>query len=131
MSNLHTALLVCAVLTAGASAQSAQTESGHALRVSPSALMFGPQSISSEGDPATVTLKNPTQRTIRLNQVIASGIDFQLRNKCGSELGPGAECKLVIVFKPAIAGERFGILEIFSSDSVSPQFIPMQGTGTD
>ncbi len=99
------------------------------LQVSPAQLDFGMQVVGSESRPEVITLSNPTSLTITLAEVIASGIDFPERSDCGKDLAPGAHCTIQVSFKPAISGQRIGSLYITASDSGSPHFVGLIGTG--
>lgn len=99
------------------------------LRVTPARVDFRVQPVHSESQAATVTLTNDADRTIQLSGIIASGIDFVATNDCKTELAPGGRCSIQIRFKPLIAGDRIGIVEILASDSVSPHFVPLTGKG--
>ena len=100
-----------------------------ALMISPPAIEFGQQSIASRSAPVRITVRNPSSSTLHFNQIIASGIDFESRNNCGQELAAGAECTVQVTFKPAISSARMGAIEIAASDSDSPHYVPLAGTG--
>ncbi|HEX6805051.1 MAG TPA: choice-of-anchor D domain-containing protein [Terriglobales bacterium] len=100
-----------------------------ALVISPPRIEFGKQTVDSPGAPVRITVRNPSNSTIRFDQIISSGIDFPSRNDCGKELAAGAECTVEVRFKPAISGDRLGAIEIAGSDSGSPHYVPLAGTG--
>lgn len=104
----------------------AQTSSG--LQVSPASIDFGEDTIHSDSPPQTITLTNPTQSPISLEQILASGIDFSQKNDCGPSLAPGAQCRIQVSFTPAISGPRTGILAITESNG-NPHFVALNGTG--
>jgi hypothetical protein len=99
------------------------------LQVSAAKLDFGEAAVDSETPAQTVTLSNPTQSNITMEQIIASGIDFTQKNDCGKVLAPGAQCTIQVFFKPMIPGLRIGNLDVMGSDPASPHFIPLTGTG--
>jgi len=99
------------------------------LAISPANLDFGDRAVGSEGQSATITVSNPTNATIKLQDVLLSGIDFSEKNDCGQSLAPGASCTVQVVFRPAISGPRTGNLNIAGSDSGSPHFVAVIGTG--
>ena len=99
------------------------------LQVSPTQLDFGMQVVGSESRPEVITVSNPTSLTITLAEVIASGIDFPEKSDCGEDLAPGAHCTIQVSFKPAISGQRIGSVDITGSDSGSPHFVALVGTG--
>lgn len=100
-----------------------------ALIISPKNVEFGKQSVASESAPVQITLRNPSNSAIHLDQIIPSGIDFESSNNCSDELPAGAECTVQVRFKPAISGDRMGAIAIAASDSGSPHFVPLAGTG--
>ena len=99
------------------------------LTISPPNVVFPATPVGSEDAPQTITIANPTNSNIQLQQIIVSGIDFGQSNDCGKELAAGAKCSIPIVFKPAVPGERIGNLVILASDSHVPHFIALSGTG--
>jgi len=99
------------------------------LEVSPTHLDFGMQVVGSESRPEIITVSNPTSLTITLAEVIASGIDFPESSDCGKDFAPGAHCTIQVSFKPAISGQRIGSVYITASDSGSPHFVALLGTG--
>jgi hypothetical protein len=101
-----------------------------ALMIAPSRIDFGPQPMNSESRPVTITISNRASTPVTLEEILSSGIDFSSQNNCGKQLAPGTGCSIQISFKPAIAGDRTGILQITASDSASSHFIPLSGTGT-
>jgi hypothetical protein len=101
-----------------------------ALMIAPSRIDFGPQPMNSESRPVTITISNRASTPVTLEEILSSGIDFSSQNNCGKQLAPGTGCSIQISFKPAIAGDRTGILQITASDSASSHFIPLSGIGT-
>jgi archaellum component FlaF (FlaF/FlaG flagellin family) len=109
---------------------SAQTQSTQAqLIIAPNKLDFGRQPLNSQSQPVTITITNRGSTPITLEEILSSGIDFPSQNGCGKELAPGASCSIQISFRPAITGERTGILQITASDSPNSHFVPLSGTG--
>ena len=100
-----------------------------ALIISPPNVQFGKQSVASQSAPVGITLRNTSNSTIHFTQIISSGIDFESQNNCGNDLPAGAQCTVQVTFKPAISGDRMGAMEIAASDSGSPHYVPLQGTG--
>src|SRR5262249_2382582 len=74
---------------------------------------------------------NTNPRTI--NSVTITGAnsgDFLLSNNCGGTLAAGKSCNIAVRFKPSIAGAESASLTIATSDPVSPNVVPLSGTGT-
>ena len=99
------------------------------LQISPGSIDFGAAQVDSDSPAQTITLNNPTQSNITMQQVITSGIDFSVKHDCGQTLAPGAQCTIQVSFKPAIPGPRIGNLDVMGSDPASPHFIALTGIG--
>ena len=100
-----------------------------ALIISPPNVEFDKQSVASQSAPVPITVRNPSHSPIYFHQIISSGIDFESHSNCGNELSAGAECTVQVTFKPAISGDRLGAIVIGGSDSGSPHYVPLAGTG--
>jgi hypothetical protein len=99
------------------------------LQISPGSIDFGEAQVDSANPAQTITLSNPTQSNITMQQVITSGIDFSEKHDCGETLAPGAQCTIQVSFRPAIPGPRIGNLDVMGSDPASPHFIALNGIG--
>jgi hypothetical protein len=99
------------------------------LATSPASLDFGDQAVGSQSQLRTITISNPSTADIRLGNVLLSGIDFSQKTDCGPTLAAGASCAVQVLFKPVISGPRMGNLVITGSDSGSPHFVAVLGTG--
>jgi hypothetical protein len=109
----------------------AQTQAASGLVIAPTRIDFGSQAINSQSAPIAITISNHAGVPVTLEEILSSGIDFSAQNSCTQQLLPGAECSVQISFKPAIMGDRIGILQITASDSTSSHFIPLTGKGID
>lgn len=98
------------------------------LTVSPEKLDFGAHSTETTSTPQSVTLANVTAAPVTIRDITVSGIDFTESNNCPSQLAPGAQCVLQVVFKPAITGTRIGTVIVTDSDP-NAIFIVLTGTG--
>jgi hypothetical protein len=99
------------------------------LAVSPASLDFGEHALGSESQPQTITISNPGNAAVALEDVLLSGMDFAEKNDCGKSLAPGASCTMQVSFKPVISGPRIGNVDITGLDSGSPHFVALTGTG--
>ena len=99
------------------------------LVVSPASLDFGAHALGSESEPQTITISNPGNATVALEDVLLSGMDFSEKTDCGKTLAPGASCTMQVSFKPVIPGQRVGNVDITGLDSGSPHFVALTGTG--
>ena len=99
------------------------------LQISPTSVDFGEVQVNSDSSPRLITISNQTKGNITIEQIIASGMDFSENHDCGQALAPGAQCTIQVSFRPVIAGPRIGNLDVMGSDSGSPHFIALNGTG--
>lgn len=99
------------------------------LVVSPVSLDFGAHPLGSESEPQTITISNPGSVVIPLEDVMLSGMDFSEKTDCGQTLAPAAKCTMQVSFKPVISGPRAGNVDITGTDSGSPHFVALTGTG--
>ena len=121
--------VVCfAVLAATGEPAGGQTVTG-SLAVSPATIDFGEIAVGSQSQPITITIRNPGNPPITLQDVLLSGMDFSETTDCGHELAPGASCTMQVSFKPVIQGARVGNVAITGTDSGSPHFVAVVGTG--
>ncbi|HKW16524.1 MAG TPA: choice-of-anchor D domain-containing protein [Terriglobales bacterium] len=98
------------------------------LRVSPSSIDFGEDAVNADSAVRSITVSNPTNTTITIEQIIASGIDFSEKHDCGQTLAPAAKCTVQIAFTPVISGPRTGSLEVMESNG-NAHFVALNGTG--
>jgi trimeric autotransporter adhesin len=103
------------------------------LTVSPTALSYGNQGISSTSAAKKVTLTNNTGAIVTISSMLISGTnsaDFaQSATTCGTTLGLNASCTVSITFTPAAPGARSATLTITDSAVNSPQTVALSGTG--
>jgi hypothetical protein len=82
--------------------------------------------------PGTITLRNTAPTARNILSITLSGPqsgDFQQTNTCGTTLGAGADCTIIVMFSPQGVGPRMAVLQITDSASNSPQIINLSGTG--
>jgi len=93
------------------------------------ALSFGRQAVDTTSAAKTVTLLNVGVGILHISKISVSG-DFGLQSSgCGTTLASGASCKLSIVFKPGVAGNRRGAVSIGDDALGSPQTVALSGKG--
>jgi len=123
------------MLTAGAQNQDLnspvlpQVAGQSQLTIAPTTLNFDSQAVGTTGQPKTATVSNPGSAEVSIERIIASGIDFDQTNDCGTTLAAGAHCTIQVTFKPAITGPRLGNLTILVSAAPKPYMIALNGTG--
>lgn len=103
--------------------------SSELVKLTPASLDFGTQPVGSMTPPKTASLANAGATTLKITDIVTSGIDFSQSNDCGQALMPGAACTIQITFRPAITGPRIATLQILDSDPASPQSIVLNGEG--
>jgi hypothetical protein len=87
---------------------------------------------NSASSPETITLRNTGSAARNIVSITLSGPqsgDFQQTNTCGTTLGAGADCTIIVTFSPQGVGPRTAVLQIADSASNSPQIINLSGTG--
>ncbi|MDE3104074.1 MAG: choice-of-anchor D domain-containing protein [Acidobacteriota bacterium] len=99
------------------------------LQLAPSALDFGSILVGSSAK-LTLTLTNTGNGPVTgLSPVLPAG-DFAITSPCAStSLGAGASCTLTLSFTPSTTGPRSAALTVTSSDSTSPDVVPLSGSG--
>ena len=98
--------------------------------VSPSNLSFVGQFVGTTSSAQTVTLTNSGQSSLTITTIGASG-DFSQTNNCGAALATGANCTIIVTFKPTAGGTRSGSLSVTDNASESPQTVGLSGSGED
>ena len=60
---------------------------------------------------------------------LTASAGFSVGGSCGSNLGPGSSCPIVVTFTPASTGVTTGTLTVSSSDAASPLVAALSGSG--
>ncbi|MGI4755575.1 MAG: choice-of-anchor D domain-containing protein [Janthinobacterium lividum] len=95
--------------------------------LSPSSLTFERTAIGGTSAVQTVTVSNGGSSSATLSAPTVTG-DFALSaNTCGAALLAGGNCTLSVVFKPASAGSRSGLLSL--ADASGNHTVALGGTG--
>lgn len=101
------------------------------VKLTPTSLKFTTQLVGTTSKAQTVTLTNTGGQTLTFS---GSGISttgpFSQTNNCGSGVASGASCQIQITFKPTAAGTAAGTITINDNAALSPQKVPLKGTGT-
>ena len=96
------------------------------ISVSPATLTFATEGIGNSSPPLQVTVANLSTSSIPISGIVATG-DFTANSGCGGQVLAGAECTIVMEFKPATAGSRTGRLTI--TDGQGVQNVALAGIG--
>lgn len=99
------------------------------LKVDPLKLDFGTLAVGALSAPQVTTLTNTGKDVVRIVDITASGIDFQQSNQCGDTIAAGASCRVQVTFKPAISGQRLGVLSVMVSHPGTPYYVALTGSG--
>jgi Beta-propeller repeat/Abnormal spindle-like microcephaly-assoc'd, ASPM-SPD-2-Hydin len=94
--------------------------------LSPSSLNFGNQLLGIVSSPQTVTLSTNGPLII---SSITTNAQFAQTNNCGSSLGAGASCIIMVTFTPMALGLQNGTLTVSDNGASSPQTTVLSGTG--
>jgi hypothetical protein len=105
------------------------------VRISPSSLNFGEQSIGTPSAPQTLTLSDSGKKTLLFSAIDGDG-DFTIMpsSTCktfGGSLEPGASCTVVVTFTPLGTGKRSGKIAFTDDAGDSPQSVPLTGMGKE
>jgi hypothetical protein len=106
---------------------------GTVISVSPAQLTFPPQKVGTPSASQTAIITNTSATAVSVNSVNIAGrnsSDYSQTNTCGSEIGPGASCKVTVTFTPKAPGTRTATAEINDDGGGSPQGVLLTGTGT-
>jgi ELWxxDGT repeat protein len=103
------------------------------ISASPTSLSLDPTAVGSTSAPYAVTLTNDGSSLVTFSAITLSGAqgnNFVLSNTCGSTLASGANCTLLVTFKPLTAGAKSASISIADNASGSPQLVALAGIGT-
>jgi hypothetical protein len=101
--------------------------------LSATSLGFGNQSVGTTSTAQTLTLSNTGNAALSITSLALTGAnasDFAQTNTCGSSLAAGANCTIVVMFTPSVAGTEAASLSIADNSSGSPQTVSLSGAGT-
>jgi len=90
---------------------------------------FGGQAVGTFSPAYIVTLTNVRSTSITVSNIATTG-DFGQTNNC-TVLSVGGKCAINVTFDPTQTGARTGTMTITDTDSTSPQFVNLQGMGSE
>ncbi|HVL90766.1 MAG TPA: choice-of-anchor D domain-containing protein, partial [Actinomycetota bacterium] len=103
-----------------------------AASLTPTSMSFGSATVGQQTGSQTATLTNTGTATLTLSTSFA-GInpsDFlRVGGTCGSSLGAGGSCTILVAFKPTAPGSRSASLLVTSNAPGSPHAVALSGTG--
>ncbi|HXR96815.1 MAG TPA: choice-of-anchor D domain-containing protein [Terriglobales bacterium] len=91
-------------------------------------LSFTPTGVGQSSAVQNVTITNSSANPLDIGSIAATG-DFTAASACGSWLRPGASCAVMVGFRPTVAGDRTGGLNIV--DAAGSQAVILSGIGSD
>jgi hypothetical protein len=115
------------VSLAGTGASAAESVS-----LSTSSLTFSAEPIGVASPTESVTVTNTGGSSVNISGITVGGSssgDFTENDTCGSSLGAGANCTIVVLFTPTALGQRAATLSVADGASGSPQTVSLAGTG--
>ena len=110
------------------------TGTGTVVKLAPSALNFGDQTVGTSSTPQTVTLTNVGNVQLNFTSPITitgtNPDDFTQTSTCGTSLGAHQSCTIAVTFSPKAKGARSADVSISDDGGGSPQLVPLSGNGT-
>jgi hypothetical protein len=95
--------------------------------LSPLALTFAPQQITTASTAQQITLTNSGDLPLTLIAAQITSGDFTVVNACGNSLNPHSTCSINVAFAPKNVGTLSGQLMV--SDQYRPQTVALTGIG--
>jgi Abnormal spindle-like microcephaly-assoc'd, ASPM-SPD-2-Hydin len=95
-------------------------------------LSFSPQLVGTASATQAETVNNNGTLAVAINSAGLTGInaaDFGQTNNCGSSLAAGANCGLIVTFRPNQMGSRSASIKIVDSTLGSPHSVSLSGVG--
>ena len=102
---------------------------GPDVKLSPTSLIFGSQTLDTTSKPKTVVVTNIGSATLNISSITASANFAISSNTCGATLAVGASCKVKVTFTPSQLGVLTGTLTLADNAVDSPQNVQLSGTG--
>ena len=100
--------------------------------LAPPNLSFGNQTVATSSAPQGSTLTNTSNAALTIASINVTGqnsSDFAQTNNCGTSVPAGGSCGITVTFTPSSAGTRTAAVSITDDGPVSPQTLPLTGTG--
>jgi hypothetical protein len=100
---------------------------------SPTSLTFAAQTVGTTSTSQTITLTNVSGGTaITITSITITGTnptDFAQTNTCGTSVLPKKSCTITVTFTPSATGARSASVSVADNAGLSPQTVPLSGTG--
>jgi hypothetical protein len=121
--------ILAGLCTLAGCSTSVNTPTSPNIVLSPFAVSFANQLVSTSSQPQVVTIVNSGTAALSITGIGISG-DFSATNTClTGSLAPETSCTISVVFSPTAAGLRSSSLTIVDNAAGSPQVVGLSGTG--
>jgi hypothetical protein len=101
-----------------------------AIALSPTALIFPAQQVSTQSTTQTITLTSSGTSAVTISSIATTG-DFSETDNCSNQiLAIKSTCTITIAFTPTATGARTGIITIFANIPTGQTTAALTGTGT-
>jgi Transmembrane protein 131-like N-terminal len=95
----------------------ASTSVQPAISLSPVALSFATQAVSTASAPQTITVTNTGSVPLTISQTATTG-DFSETDNCTAvPIAPNSTCSIQVIFLPTVTGSRSGVLTVYGNVS--------------
>jgi hypothetical protein len=102
------------------------------VKLFPTSLDFGNQTVDITSSPKTSTLTNTGNGALTVNSINVTGanyLDFSEANNCGTSVPVGGSCQITVTFTPSGTGNESASVSITDNAPNSPQSLPLRGHG--
>ena len=99
---------------------------------SPNSLAFGNVIIGASSASQAVTITNTGTSSLSISSATLGGTNpgqFSRTNGCSNALAPGAQCAVLVYFKPTSTGTKSATLTVTPSGGAAPVAVSLSGTG--
>ncbi|GAC1419938.1 MAG: hypothetical protein NVSMB62_13290 [Acidobacteriaceae bacterium] len=108
----------------------AVTPTAAAISLTPTALSFGTQAVSTASSAQTVTVTNSGSIALTITSLSLTS-DFAQTNTCTTgPLSPGVSCRVTVQFLPTATGTRTGVLTVYGNVAGGQATVQLSGIGT-
>ncbi|HEV2732243.1 MAG TPA: choice-of-anchor D domain-containing protein, partial [Terriglobales bacterium] len=98
--------------------------------LSTSTLDFGYHQIGTASNSQKLTLTNASLDLLQISSIVSSSPDFAETNNCGTSLGSGKSCVIMVTFNPSQPVAESATLTINDNTVAGSQTVTLNGTGS-
>jgi glucuronoarabinoxylan endo-1,4-beta-xylanase len=100
------------------------------ISLTPAAITFGAQLVSTSSTAVTVTLLNNGTAPLVISSIaMASGVNFSQSNACPGSVAPNASCTINVTFSPTVTGTLNDTVQVNDNAAGTPHTVGVTGTG--